>query len=265
MEGENMEEKIEIIENWNGKPIKVERSKGKKLAVIDYMDNLIISSNSIWPHFDILKKIYKSNHEKDFDNSKIRQKLGFYCDLQSLTSEDAITWSVFGTLNYFSKEEKIKFVQSLFKHLNLKPKVNDCLIGLWTKIMHPDTQKLGGPELDFLIISDSIVLLGESKWGSKISENQGENKNKDQIQLRLDFKKKYAKKIFKGKDCYVLLIVKDQSDAKKFREIYKIYKKECRISSWKKICNDLEHPLKDELIKYYEWKIKMDKLNQEIV
>lgn len=246
-----MKEKIEIIEkNWNGKPIRVVRSKGKKLAVVDYKDNLVIPSKSIWPHFDILKKIYKSNHEKDFDNPEVKQELGFYCDLQSLASEDAITWSVFGTLNYFSKEEKIKFIKSLSKHLNLKCEINDCLISLWTKIMHPDTKKLGGPELDFLIISDSVVLLGESKWGSKISENQGKNKNKDQIQLRLDFKKQYAEKIFKDKTCYVLLVVKDELDLNKFRNIYK----ECLISSWEIICRELEHPLGDELSKHYKWK-----------
>ncbi len=258
-----MEEKIEIIENWNGEPTKVLRSKGNKLAVIDYMDNLIIPSKSIWPHFDILKKIYKSNHEKDFDNSEIKRELGFYCDLQSLRSEDAITWSVFGTLNYFSKEKKIKFIRSLFKHLNLEYEVSDCLISLWTKILHPDTKKLGGPELDFLIISDNIVLLGESKWRSKISEKQGKNKDKDQIRLRLDFKKEHAEKIFKGKDCCVFLIVKDELTVDKFREIYKteIYdndkknKKKCLvIRSWETICRELEHPLRDEIIRYYEWK-----------
>ncbi len=186
----------ENIYNWDGKKIAIARSKQDRIAVLNYKDNLIITEHSIWPHPNILKKLHKSNHEKDFENSAIKQELGFYCDLQSLTSEDAITWSVFGILSYFTKAEQIRFVNSLLSKIGIGAEIKDCLISLWTKIAHPDTAGLGGPELDFLIIGDKVVLFGESKWKSEISQNQGKDKNKDQLQLRVEFLQKYGKKIF---------------------------------------------------------------------
>lgn len=96
--------------DWNKKEIRIAKSRGGKISVCNYEDNIIIPSRTVWPHPDITKKLYKSNHSKDFDRTSIEAlstRLGFYCDLQSLRSEDTITWSVFGSLNYFSKDLQV--------------------------------------------------------------------------------------------------------------------------------------------------------------
>jgi hypothetical protein len=238
---------VETMKDWNGEEIRIVRSKRGKICVCDYEDNLIIPIHSVWPHPDIVKKLYRSEHSKDFDPpalSKLSKKLGFYCDLQSLRSEDAITWSVFGTLHYFPKETKVQFVNSLLKAIDEKSQVNDCLIQLWTRIAHPDTLVSGGPELDFHIVCDRVVIFGEAKWASKIAKNQGKGKSKDQLQLRKEFQEKYGNKIFHKADKLVVLamgISKQQNHAYAY-------------ITWEDLCNKTKHPLGKELKSYYLWK-----------
>lgn len=244
---------VTTMKDWNGKEIRIAKSRGGKISVCNYEDNLIIPSRSTWPHPDIVKKLYQSNHGKDFDkqgHSELIKKLGFYCDLQSLRSEDAITWSVFGTLNYFPKEARIQFVNSLLENIGEKIRINDCIIQLWTRIAHPDTLVSGGPELDFQIVCDRLVLFGEAKWMSKVASGQGKKRDKDQLQLRQEFLQKYGKKIFPKVDKSFVLFVGLDSKAQDYN---------CYYISWETICNETHHPLRDELFRYYSWKAKHGK------
>jgi hypothetical protein len=237
----------ETLKDWNDKEIATARSKGGKVSVVNYEDNLVIPCSSVWPHPDIVKKLYRSDHSKDFDQASLEAlsaKLGFYCDLQSLRSEDAITWSIFGTLNYFSKNLQVRFVNSLLKALGEEPNVKDCLIQLWTRIAHPDTLTAGGPELDFQIISDKTVILGECKWTAKVAENQGKQKNKNQLQLRKEYLEKYGKPIFPHVNKQLVLVV----------ELTKSTNPVCQNITWEEICNNTRHPLKEEINRYYHWK-----------
>jgi hypothetical protein len=238
---------VETLKDWNGKDIRIARSKGGKISVCDYEDNLIIPPHSVWPHPDIVKKLYKSEHSKDFDPpalSELSEKLGFYCDLQSLRSEDAITWSIFGALHYFPKETKVQFVNSLLKAVDEKPQVDDCFIQLWTRIAHPDTLVSGGPELDFQIVCEKLVIFGEAKWTSKVAENQGKEKNKDQLQLRREFQQKYGKRIFhKANKLLILVVGLSQQHKPTYPHI-----------TWEEICDKTKHPLGREIKRYYLWK-----------
>jgi len=235
------------MKNWTGKDIPIARSRGGKISVYNYEDNLIIPSRSVWPHPDIIKKLYRSNHDKDFDKTSLEAlsvKLGFYCDLQSLRSEDAITWSIFGTLLYFSKHQQVQFVNSLLEIIDEKPTVQDCQIQLWTRIAHPDTLVSGGPELDFQVIGDNIVILGECKWTAKVAEKQGKQKNKNQLQLRTEYLEKYGKRIFPNINRQLVLIV----------GLTKPQNSVCPNITWEEACNNTQHPLKQEISRYYHWK-----------
>lgn len=238
---------VATMKDWDSREIRIATSKGGKISVCDYEDNVIIPHHSIWPHPDIVKKLYKSEHSKDFDApalSELSKKLGFYCDLQSLRSEDAITWSVFGTLHYFTKESQVQFVNSLLDTINEKLQVNDCSIQLWTRIAHPDTLVSGGPELDFQIVSDKVVLFGESKWTAKVAEEQGKEKDKNQLQLRGEYQQKYGNRIFHKADRLIVLAV-GLSEQRSHNYPY---------ITWEEICNKTQHPLKNEIKSYYLWK-----------
>jgi hypothetical protein len=233
--------------DWNKKEIRIANSKNGKISVLNYDDNLIIPSRSVWPHPDILKKLYRSSHSKDFDQASLEAlsaKLGFYCDLQSLRSEDAITWSIFGTLNYFSKNLQVTFVNSLLKAIDEETRVEDCLIQLWTRIAHPDTLVSGGPELDFQIIGDDAIIFGEYKWTAKVAENQGKQKNKNQIQLRKEYLEKYGKQIFSHINRQLVLVVGQTNPQNPV----------CPNITWAEICNNVQHPLKEEINRYHYWK-----------
>ena len=241
----------EILTDWNGKEIAIARSKGGKISVCNYEDNLIIPSRTVWPHPDITKKLYKSNHSKDFEPSShcaLEAKLGFYCDLQSLRSEDAITWSIFGTLNYFSKSLQVQSVNSMLEAIGEEPNVNNCLIQLWTRIAHPDTLVSGGPELDFQIVGDNVVIFGECKWTAKVAENQGKQKNKNQLQLRKEYLEKYGKQTFPNVSRQLVIVV----------GLTKPQNPICPTITWEEICNNTQHPLKQEISRYYHWKKKFD-------
>ncbi|MEI9477028.1 MAG: hypothetical protein WCO26_10685 [Deltaproteobacteria bacterium] len=89
------------MKNWNNREIEVARSEGGVLAVLNPFDNLISTGTAPWPPAEVLQKLYLSQHVKAFtgaDLEKAKRSLGYYCDLQSIHSEDAITWSVFGTV-----------------------------------------------------------------------------------------------------------------------------------------------------------------------
>ena len=233
--------------SWMGTEIEIARSRGGKISVCDYENNLVIPPRCVWPHPEIVKKLYMSNHWKDFDLTSLealKAKLGFYCDLQSLRSEDAITWSTFGTLHYFSKDLQVKFVNSMLKAIGEEPNVKDCSIQLWTRIAHPETFVSGGPELDFQIIGDNVAIFGECKWTSKVAENQGKLKNKSQLQLRREYLEELGKRIFPHANRQLVLVVM----------LTKPQKPVCPTITWEEICNNTQHPLKEEISRYYHWK-----------
>ena len=84
--------------------VTVAESAGGVLATIDPFANLLRAGVSPWPPSELLQKLYGSDRwrgKTEEDDRLARAALGHYSDLQSLNSEDAITWSFFGPLIYF--------------------------------------------------------------------------------------------------------------------------------------------------------------------
>jgi len=89
------------ISDWNGHPIEVVESRGGVPAVCRHYSNLLRVDRGTAEPAEIAQKLYRSKHEGDFhpgDRNSLKSYLGYYTDLQSLHIEDAITWSVFGTV-----------------------------------------------------------------------------------------------------------------------------------------------------------------------
>ena len=121
-----------------------------------------------WPPSEIVQKLYKSRQVRAFaeDQKEILNKFHwYYSDLQSIHSEDAITWSVFGTIAHSPNEIRNKFISDLFQGIGIKSEpINNSEIFLWRRIPHPDTLVSGGPEIDFEILTQDTLLLGKAKW-----------------------------------------------------------------------------------------------------
>jgi hypothetical protein len=137
-------------------------------------------------------------------------------------------------------------VNSLLELIDEKLEVNDCEIQLWTRIAHPETRVSGGPELDFQIVTDKLVIFGESKWTSKLPRDQGVRRNKDQLQLRREYLQKYGSRIFKKAERLLVLGVGLEAQNNQ----------DCLCVDWKQICEKTEHPMKESVGKYYFWKLE---------
>lgn len=178
--------------------------------------------------------------------------LGFYCDLQSLHSEDAITWSVFGTAARAPQSELEAWIADLISLLDLPDvKPSRAAVSLWRRIPHPDTLVPGGPEIDVSISTENALILGEAKWLSSVGAAQGKKKDKDQIQLRGEFLRDYAPKLYPAYSEYMVLgvslferaFVDTTPEGIAFRSV-----------TWEKICSLPSHPRAEEVQRYVNWK-----------
>lgn len=140
-----------------------------------------------WPPPEIVQKLYASDRwrgKTEEDGRAVRERLGYYCDLQSLNSEDAITWSFLGPLVYGPAAWREHLATTLFIRLGF-PKPRVVAIWLWRRIPHPEKcTSNGGPEIDFGIQSEAAVVLGEAKWNSDLAIGQGVGRNRSQFDLR---------------------------------------------------------------------------------
>jgi len=252
---------MKTILDWNRRPINVAQSRGGVLVTTRPEDNLIRTGISPWPSPEVVQKLYQSRQLRAFDNVEAETAsagLGFYTDLQSLQSEDAITWSVFGPLVYQDEPTRRRYTDSLFNCLGLPCRADGSVcIWLWRRLPHPDTLVSGGPEIDFGIQSNNVLILGEAKWGSPVGAKQGAAKDKDQIQLRREFIEKYGEKLYPSCRHFVVLGVSisggltSNTDLSLGTSSYLTH----RDTTWDILGRIKEHPLTNELNAYYRWKL----------
>ena len=247
--------------DWNGREIELAESRGCVRAVAHPYRNLMRlgPQSGQWPPPEIVQKLYQSRQQMAFDEpdlTHVKGDKGYYCDLQSLHSEDAITWSVFGPVRYAPSELRDRFMDELLGAMNIESDpVCNGLIWLWTRIPHPDALVPGGPEIDFGITTENVVVLGEAKWRSGIGKNQGKNHNKTQIGLRREFAQKLGEEYFgKGRRFVVLSLVRDKSKTGETEETGWSDSVVFKDLTWDQVCAFESHPMKDELMRYLEWK-----------
>jgi hypothetical protein len=111
------------------------------------------------------------------DRARLTEKLGHYSDVQSVNSEDTVTWSVFGC----ARDEG--WLNDLLAEVfgpAERPELWD--LSLWSRIRHPDTgSSAHGPESDVVLENGEWKYVIEAKWTSDISiHKNGQN----QIQMR---------------------------------------------------------------------------------
>jgi hypothetical protein len=203
--------------------------------------------------------MYISRQLRAFDEQsavKLTARFGYYTDLQSINSEDAITWSVFGTMTYAPNQDKLQWTKDLFKFLNINaPIARNVNIWLWRRIPHPDTLVSGGPEIDFGVQTDDTIILGEAKWKSDVGKQQGKNKDKDQLLLRIEFLQKYGERFFPNAKHRVLLVVSPSGSlAPESNQESTRKSVHCREITWDDLCSMTSHPHTEELQRYLAWK-----------
>lgn len=184
------------------------RSKGGVLAFCDVWDNFLRTVSTVWPPAELVQKLYESRHASAFaddDQAAVTQQLGYYCDLQSVHSEDAVTWNLFGPLAHGPQGVRDDFAGYLFRLLEIPAAATGATIWLWRRLPHPDSRVPGGPEIDIGMLTANALVLGEAKWQSPVDPKQGVLGNKTQIQLREEFCEKFGPTIFPTVEHFVVL------------------------------------------------------------
>lgn len=243
------------MKDWNENEIACAISKGGVLATTHPFDNLIQTGCLLWPPEEIVQKLYQSRQVRAFAGENLQactSGLGYYCDLQSIHSEDAITWSVFGTAARAHQAELESWLAALFELIDLPGvQTKHAEIFLWRRIPHPDNLVPGGPEIDVGISTANALILCEAKWQSGVGATQGIKKDKDQIQLRGEFLRDYGAKLFPTRSNLVVLgiglfpgaFVNTAPEPVVFRS-----------TTWGEVCSLASHPIAGEVQRYFKWK-----------
>jgi hypothetical protein len=251
---------MQFITDWNGRYIQIARSKGGVSAVADPWHNVIQSGLYPWPPAELLQKVYQSRQVRAFSTNEllvVTKELGFYSDLQSLHSEDAITWSVFGPLIYVESKIREEFVRKLLELINVPGHSTGARVWLWRRLPHPETLVPGGPEIDFGIQTEDVFLLGEAKWRSDLGRKQGRGRDKDQVQLRKEFCEKYGQRLLPATRHFVVLgVSKDGGLVSRVDTEIEGVHLSARDITWHSIASIESHPCAQELRSYLAWKIK---------
>ena len=254
------------MKDWNGKEIESARSKGGVQVVAHPFDNLISTGCSPWPTPEVLQKLYQSRQVRAFHSDQLticKSGIGYYCDLQSLHSEDAITWSVFGTAAHAQKHQLQVWLADLLKLLDIAvASPMQANIFLWRRVPHPNTLVSGGPEIDVGIITEDSLILCEAKWKSEVGTTQGKKRDKDQIQLRGEFLKEYGKRLFPRAS---VLAVVGLGLLPKFFINTAPPDVLFRYTTLEDVCRLPSHPHADEVWRYFRWKKENTKMTNDRV
>ena len=123
------------------------------------------------------------------DAAALAAELGRISKFQSLKSEDAVTWSWFGTLALAEPEDRRAAIQWLYERLDLGlTATTGVQIDQWMRVIHPNApQSPNGPELDARIDDPGGALIYvEAKWDAVLGTGKGrhEGTKDDQVLLR---------------------------------------------------------------------------------
>lgn len=244
---------VSYLKNWNGKEVAAIQTRGGVWAFPNFLDGVICPDGCVCPAPELVQKLSRSDkyiHFHPEDQPAITKNLGYYTDLQSAHSEDAMVWSFFGTLAYSAPDARAIWTSWLGQKLGCDPNVNHSAISLWRRVPHPDNFTQGGPELDALIQTDKFVVIGEAKWRSSESRWQGIDGRAGQFDLREKFIQDLGKSLYPDRELVLLSIVLQESgDMRPTREGIVF-----RTTTWKTLVHESPHPASAELRRYYDWK-----------
>jgi hypothetical protein len=244
---------VSRITNWNGEEIEAIQTKGGVWAFPNYLNGVICSNDCCSPPPELVQKLAKSDKYIHFypeDQPLITRQLGYYTDLQSAHSEDAMVWSCFGTAADCLQDVRTVWGQWLVKKLGYNETITKTTICLWRRVPHPDNFTQGGPELDALIQTDKVVILVEAKWRSGESRWQGIDGRSSQFDLRERFIRVLGSAVYGERRVILLSIVLEgNADSRPVQEGIDFH----RIT-WKTLVNEGPHPRAGELRRYYDWK-----------
>lgn len=183
-----------LVENWDGVVVPVRHSRGAAgvLTFERWQDNVLGSPP--WPDA-LLRQVrgYVANprHFTEDDALALGRELGGRISkFQSINSEDAVTYSWFGTLARESIQTRRSVIQWLYDRAGIPATATTPIIDQWARVFHPNAPGSDrGPELDARIDDPGGALVYvEAKWHAAIGTGRGKvaGVRDDQVVLRRD-------------------------------------------------------------------------------
>lgn len=187
-----------LIENWNGVPVLYRRSHGvsQVLTFERWQENVLRGIAKAWPPEALQKQargyVANTDHFDPQDAEALAADLGGRISkMQSINSEDAVTYSWFGTLSEAPADARRAAVQWLYDRIGLQATATDPAVDQWSRIHHPNAPgSARGPELDARIddAAPGALVYVEAKWQAAVGTGKGKAAGipADQIELRRD-------------------------------------------------------------------------------
>lgn len=255
---------MNTIPHWShSSTLETRQSRSGVVLLTSPLDGLISTGMPCWPTPEITQKLYKFDRLTGYTPEELgplTRTMPHYCALQSLHSEDAMTWSVFGPLVYAPAEVRERWTRGLLDALGLtSASEKGATISLWRRLPHPETWGVGGPEIDVMLLTrDSIVLL-EAKWLSNEGTGQGKDKNRGQMELRRDLLSKHGlRPLFPNCRHFALVGLSIYGGLTNVsvgdRSIVE------RDLTWESLCSIAGHPCLEELKAHYLWRLNHSQL-----
>jgi hypothetical protein len=183
---------MRTVETLDGREVAIRYSRGSRVPYLENWEDNVLPppDKQPWPAA-LLKQVIGYVARRDWfsndDAEVLAARLGCISKFQSLNSEDAVTWSWFGTLACTPVETRRAVAQWLFKHLDLGLRASAVVVDQWARVTHPNAPRSRrGPELDARIVDPSAVIYVEAKWGARLGAGKGAvaGTKDDQIVLR---------------------------------------------------------------------------------
>lgn len=249
---------MEFIPGWRTERVRVVRSESGTFALVDYRDNLLADDFQPWPPPEIAQKLSVSRKLEYFpltERAALTATLGHYCDLQSVNSEDALTWNVFGRIGHESKERQAAFASRILGLLDISDTAPTAQVWVWRRLPHPETLSGNGPELDFGILIGRTLVLGENKWHGSVTQRQGLQQDRDQIEMRISFLRRSGRFLFPSVIRFVVLGVSfDGGMLEERSEVEGGIELRCTNLKWDALVDAVEGLGSKELRNYLNWK-----------
>lgn len=258
--------------NWKGRNIQVARSGehfNGRMAVLDFKDNLVAAAIPGFIPFPLLQKLARSVHEADYfgaARTAVTNRLGFYTDLQSLASEDALTFSYFSPIWLKGPMEVARFTDWLMRDLELPlRKTATANVEFWRRINpHAQTAGRNGSEFDWAVQSANLLLLSENEFCGTQASNLGINCDLSQVEMLREYVIKWGAAVHPSVERFVILYITQcalaQSAVQEDLPIGRAWL-HIRNLTWQHLSSYTGHPLGTEFGEYCDWRCTHAKLS----
>jgi hypothetical protein len=253
--------------HYDGRMIGIRYSRGKAVPYVDSWEDNVLRPPDLneWPESlqrQVQSYVASSSWFAEADAAALASRLGRISKFQSLNSEDAVTWSWFGTLGLAEAESRRRAVQWLYDRLGLGLQASpEVRIDQWMRVFHPNApESPNGPELDARIDDPEVALTYvEAKWHAELGTGKGsaEDRRDDQVVLRRDSLRADPNLAGDNREFVVLGISNSKPDLRMYDEIPdEPPLRPVQISwlTWSELAECEAHPLAAEFRRYLEWK-----------